>query len=307
MNLSVRQLTTFREVMRAGSISQAARALGRTQPAVSAMVAALERELGFALFLRAQGKLTPTPEARFFLEETEDILGRLDQAKQTLSGISKLEAGHLRIACLPAASGMFLPGALTGFLAGRPDVRVSLVMRTSRVVEDLIASQQFDLGFAEAPARRASIRQSAFDIDCVCVLPADDALAARAEITPADLDGADLAMLYSEHPISVATRAAFGAAGCGFRPRFELQTFLPGLPLVAAGLCYMICDPVTAHGHLAQVAGLAMRPFHPRVATRLAILEPAHRPQSRLAAAFRDHLATEVAAMRDGLAARLAR
>ena len=191
MNLSIRQLTTFREVMRAGSISQAARALGRTQPAVSAMIAALERELGFALFLRAQGKLTPTPEARFFLEETEEILGRLDQARQTLAGISKLESGHLRVACHPAASGVFLPGALTGFLAGRPDVRVSLMMRTSRVVEDLIASQQFDLGVAEAPAPRASIRQTDFDLDCVCVLAAGHPLADRAAIAPADLDGAE--------------------------------------------------------------------------------------------------------------------
>lgn len=304
MNLSVRQLSTFREVMRTGSISQAARALHRTQPAVSAMVAALERELGFALFLRAQGRLTPTPEAHFVLEEAEAVLDRLDRTRQTLSGISRLEAGHLRIACMPAASGMFLPTVLNGFLATRPDVRVSLMMRTSRVVEDLIASQQLDLGFAEAPAPRASIRQTDFDLDCVCVLPAGDPLAARAEITPADLDGADLAMLYSEHPISVRTREVFATAGCGFRHRFELQTFLPGLRFVAAGLCHMICDPVTAHGHLSQGGDLVMRPFRPRIVTRLAILEPAHRPQSRLAAAFRDHLATEVEAMRQGLAAR---
>ena len=35
MNISLRQITTFREVMRSGSISQAARTVMRTQPAVS--------------------------------------------------------------------------------------------------------------------------------------------------------------------------------------------------------------------------------------------------------------------------------
>ncbi|MFU1479713.1 helix-turn-helix domain-containing protein [Roseovarius sp. C7] len=41
VNLSFRQLQTFREVMRANSLSEAARSLGRTQPAVSAMIASL--------------------------------------------------------------------------------------------------------------------------------------------------------------------------------------------------------------------------------------------------------------------------
>ena len=50
MNLSFRQLQTFVQVMRTGSVSEAGRALGRTQPAVSAMIAGLEREVGFQLF-----------------------------------------------------------------------------------------------------------------------------------------------------------------------------------------------------------------------------------------------------------------
>ena len=54
MNLSLRQLSTFREVMRSGSISQAARTVGRTQPAVSTMVQTLEDQLGFALFVRTR-------------------------------------------------------------------------------------------------------------------------------------------------------------------------------------------------------------------------------------------------------------
>ncbi|HCH25182.1 MAG TPA: LysR family transcriptional regulator, partial [Oceanospirillaceae bacterium] len=38
MNFSIRQLQAFREVMRTGSISEAARALNRTQPAVSSLI-----------------------------------------------------------------------------------------------------------------------------------------------------------------------------------------------------------------------------------------------------------------------------
>ena len=72
-----RQLATFREVMRSGSISEAARTLGRTQPAVSSTIAGLETELELKLFVREQGRLVPTPEAEFFLEEAEAISRRV--------------------------------------------------------------------------------------------------------------------------------------------------------------------------------------------------------------------------------------
>ncbi len=300
MNLSFRQLVTFREVMRTGSISQAARALGRTQPAVSAMIAGLEDELGFRLFEREQGKLRPRPEARFFAEECDEILSRLEQTKRTLSGISKLEAGQLRIACHPAASGVFLPGVLTGFLADKPEIRVSLMMRSSVLIEDLIASQQFDVGFAETPAPRPSIRQTDFDLECVCAIPAGDPLAERAVIAPADLDGRNLAVLFAEHPVYAQTVKAFEEAGCGFAEKFELQTFMPGMRFVAAGLCYMICDMISAHSHIAtreRDAPVVFRPFRPRIGSRVSILTPAHRPASQLAEAFCSALHARIDAM----------
>lgn len=307
MNLSFRQLHTFREVIRSGSISGAARTLGRTQPAVSSMIAGLEDELGFALFLREHGKLTPTPEARFFLEECEEILDRLDQTKRTLGGIGNLSAGRLRIACHPAASGFFMPMVLTDFLRDKPGIEVSLMMRSSTVIEDLIASQQFDVGFAEAPIPRASIKQQDFDMECVCALPAGDPLAARDAITARDLDGGALATLFAEHTTYGQTCRAFEATDCTFQRRFELQTFLPGLRFVEAGLCSMICDMITAHTHLkSNSAGtIRFRRFAPAITSKVSILTPAHSPQSVIAAAFCAHLAGHVAALQADMQAGL--
>lgn len=289
MNLSFQQLATFREVMRSNSISQAARTIGRTQPAVSALIANLEAELGFALFVRKHSRLTPTPEAHFFLEECEDILSRLDQTKRTLSGISRLEDGKLRIACHPAASGFFMPSVLTTFLADKPKVDVTLKMRSSKVIEDLIASQQFDIGFAETPAPRESVKQIDFTMEGVCAVASSDPLADAEVITPQDLDRANLAMLFSEHSSYQKTAQIFSDAGCNFHRKFELQTFLPGLPLVGAGLCYMICDTFTAHSHLSHLnspANVSFRPFAPTFRTEVSILTPAHSPQSIIADAF---------------------
>jgi DNA-binding transcriptional LysR family regulator len=304
MNLSIQQMTTFREVMRSGSISQAARSVGRTQPAVSTMVANLEVELGFRLFEREHGKLTPTPEARFFLEECEDILARLDRTKQTLSRIRSLETGKLRIACHPAASGLFVPRLLTRFLRDRSEVEVALIMRSSGVIADLIASQQFDIGFAETPVRRTSINQTDFDLECVCIVPSDDPLALASEITPDDLDGKPMAVLFDEHSTATQTEDAFRSAGRRFNKRLELRTFLPGLQFVSAGLCYMVCDMVTAYSYVWQrttTGNLAIKRFRPRVSNSVSILTPGYVTQALLSQEFSSHLSEAIGTMQDDI------
>lgn len=302
MNLSLRQLTTFREVMRSGSISQAARSIGRTQPAVSTMIRTLEDHLGFALFVRKEGKLTPTPEAHFFLEECEDILSRVERTERTLSRISTLQSGTLKIACHPAASSVFLPRLLTRFLRDKNDLKLSLIMRSSDVIEDLIASQQYDVGFAETPTPRASIAQTDYNLECVCVLRADDPLARMPVITPENLDGRPMAVLFDGHSTALQTDAAFRSAGCRFNKRLELRTFRPGLQFVAAGTCVMVCDMITAYSHLVQVPSekvLAIRRFRPRVSNSISILTPGYTTGSLTARRFIEELQTAVTRMQE--------
>jgi len=302
MNLSLRQFATFREVMRSGSISQAARSVGRTQPAVSTMIRTLEDQLGFALFVRMQGKLTPTPEAHFFLEECEDILKRVERTERTLRRIKTLQAGKLKIACHPAASSVFVPRLLTNFLVDKKDLKLALIMRSSDVIEDLIASQQYDVGFAETPTPRASIAQIEYDLECVCVVPSDDPLARIPVITPDELDGRPMAVLFEEHSTAVQTEAAFRSAGCRFNKRLELRTFRPGLQFVAAGTCVMVCDMITAYSHLLQTPreqGVAIRRFRPRVSNSVSILTPGYATQSIAARAFIENLQIAVAQMQE--------
>jgi len=289
VNLSLLQLRTFREVMRAGSISEASRALGRTQPAVSSMIGGLEGELGFLLFERERGRLVARPEARFLLEEAEAVLDRLAQTSRAMAEIGRLEKGRLRVACHPAASAGFLPAIVAALLRDRPKVDLALMMRSSAVVDDLVASQEYDLGLAERPALRDSVRQTPFDLECRLALPADHPLAARDISTPRDLDGVPMATLFDGHSSFDATREAFAAAGARLRRRFVLRTFLPALHLVGAGLCACLCDPITAEG--CREAGVVFRRFRPRIGAPVAILMPKHRAASLLANELRDRLA----------------
>ncbi len=300
MNLSFRQLQTFVQVMRTGSVSEAGRALGRTQPAVSAMIAGLEREVGFQLFERERGRLVPKPEAHYFLEEAEFLLERLTRSTRTLQDIGNLEKGKLRIACNPAASSFFMPRVLANFLRDKPDIEASLMMRSSPVVTDWIASQQYDIGFAETPEPRRTIISEVFALPGVCAVPKDDPLARKKVITPADLDGKPMAMLFDDHSISEQTRKAFDEAGARLNKRFELRTFLPALQLVSEGLCYTICEGLSAISHQESFGdqnSLVFRPFKPECFLNMSLLTPANRPLSLLVESFAEVLRAEIKAL----------
>src|SRR3569832_1199006 len=66
MQIAPRLLEAFRSVLDSGSITQAAATLGLTQPAVSAQIARLESDVGFALFVRSGNRVRPTTETNTF-------------------------------------------------------------------------------------------------------------------------------------------------------------------------------------------------------------------------------------------------
>jgi DNA-binding transcriptional LysR family regulator len=304
VNISLRQLLTFREVMRAGTLAEAARSVNRTQPAVGSAIAKLEEELGFDLFQRERGRLVPKPEAHYFLEETEQVLARLSQSTRTMQEIGNLERGVLKVACNPASSAFFMPKAVARFLKGRPEVRVSLMMRSSAIIEEWIASQQYDIGVAEMPAPRRALKVTAFNIPCVCAVPAGTELAAKSVITARDLDSQPMAALFSEHDTWLKTTEAFAQAGARFNQRFELQTFLPALQLVDEGLCACVCDPLSATSHSMyqkRAPRVVFRRFAPTLLYSIAVLTPAYRPASLVAERFRNFVVAELEKIRDQL------
>ncbi len=55
-----------------------------------------------------------------------------------------------------------------------------------------------------------------------------------------------MAMLFGDHPVTIATQEAFARCETTLNRRFVLRTFLPSLQLVGAGLCGAVFDRITA-------------------------------------------------------------
>ena len=298
-NISIRQIQTFVEVMRVGSISEAARRIGRTQPAVSSTISSLEQEIGFALFERERKRLVPRPEAYYFLEEAQIVIDRLDKANRTIQEVGNLRRGNLRIACNPTASTFFIPNALAVFLADKPKVQVSLMTRSSSVVTDWVASQQYDIGLGETSEERITINAKRISLQCLCAIPEKSKLASKSVVTPKDLANLPLAVIHQKNVLGAKIYRAFADADVALNHRFEVESVLPALRLVSEGMCCLICDSFSALSHQRQYkenSGIVFRPFEPVIHLDLSLMSPASRPMSQLADDFLTFLSQELEA-----------
>lgn len=79
--LNLDQVRTFLSAYRTGSLSQAGRELGVSQPTVTAHIAALERDLGYALFERTPSGVTPNARAVSLASNIAPHMDRLEQER----------------------------------------------------------------------------------------------------------------------------------------------------------------------------------------------------------------------------------
>ncbi len=78
-NMEIRVLRYFITIMQVGNITQAARQLHISQPALSRQIMDLEEEIGNPLFIRGHRQLHPTQAAYYLYQQAEEIIGLTDK------------------------------------------------------------------------------------------------------------------------------------------------------------------------------------------------------------------------------------
>ena len=127
---------SFLGVLREGSLSGAARALGVTQPTVGRHVAALEKSLGLALFTRSPAGLIPTEAAiglRTYAEAMASTAAALERAAASQgAGVH----GVVRVTASDVIGAEVLPPIIADLRERHPDLKVEMAL-TNRV-QDLL-------------------------------------------------------------------------------------------------------------------------------------------------------------------------
>lgn len=283
-------LDLFRAVLRHGSMSRAAAALGVGQPHVSRAMAQLEADIGFALFVRGHGAALPTPEGDAFAREVERTYAGLDQLQLAARRIRELGVGRLRVACQPSLASRLVPRAIGRLVGECPGAQVALLVPSPDTIWACAASGQCDIGLGRPRSGHAGVESETFlSSDAVCALPRRHRLAGKRVICVEDLAGERL-IAGPPGDFQQDIEAALASAGIVADFTLTAQYTAARCGLVAEGLGLTIVDPLPAR---ALGLPIVLRPFVPALRVETVLIRPSRRPMGLLAERFVRHLADE--------------
>lgn len=279
--MTLRQLETIYAIMRAGSITAAARSLHVTQPAVSAVLKHTEQQLKMKLFERIGGRLHPTPEVLSLLPDLEEIFGRIDTVSRTIHELREGRTGRLVLATSPTLVNAFLPQAIAALRKATPQLNVIVHSLPTPMAISRVSRREADMGIVYAPVDDAALdAEDLMTTEMACVVPAAHPLAAKKEIHIRDVA--------KESLISTGPRTRLGALveeACkreGEEPPrigIEASSSLAACMMVSYGAGIGLVDrSIELSG---QFRSLAFRPFRPRVEVNIQLIFPRDRPRSR--------------------------
>jgi DNA-binding transcriptional LysR family regulator len=150
LEMTFAQLRSFATVARLGSVSRAAEALGVSEPAVSAAVAALRRDLGDALFVRGPGGLALTPGGERLAARAAEILGLEDRVRREVRE-ARGERGLLRLAVSPTVAEYVSAPLLDAFTRRRPTLEVAQEVAAADAFAALLGDRRADVALGPAP------------------------------------------------------------------------------------------------------------------------------------------------------------
>ena len=121
-----KDLTKFLAVAETGAILSAADKLGITQPALSRVVARLERQFGGRLFDRMSTGVRLTPLGAVVADLARHILYEIEVAEEKINATLSGRTGSLRVTAGPVWMGAVLPEIIARFHETCPGVEVKL-------------------------------------------------------------------------------------------------------------------------------------------------------------------------------------
>jgi len=138
----IEDLRAFVAVIEHGSLTRAARHLGRSLQSVSRSLAAVERAVGIELVRRTTRRLSPTEAGLAFHRRVGGALGELEAAQSEAASGRSEPAGLLRVTGPPATALIYVVPAFAAFLAAHPKVSAELEL-SDRYVD--LVEEGFDL------------------------------------------------------------------------------------------------------------------------------------------------------------------
>ncbi len=304
--MNYRHLEIFFSVMTCGTVTEAARQLGVSQPSVTTTLKQAERSLGVTLFHRRGGRLVPTAEARALFDEAQRAHDALAAFELLANRLRQGQGGQLRIAAIPTLSLQLLPNAIAHFAARDDHYAYSV---TTANTEDILARLDarpgaYHLGFTIGRVEETHVVGEVLaETELLAVVPDDFPARPGQALQPEELQDTPYIAAFDGTALALACNGVFVDAGVTPNVVAHIHTHHLAGRLVQRGLGYTLIDAVTVYA-LAhdrddpgfRVHRLASRPTMPFMA-----IVPSQRDTHTAAQPFIECLAEELSKMEQSL------
>lgn len=267
------------------AITQASRALGLTQPALSRRLQQLEEEMGALLLERSKKGVALTAAGRLVVDEARFLVQRYDRLRLTVRAQESLDAGLVRLGGGATAVSFLVPPTIAEFAKQHPGVRFEVREQGSRDVEADVQSERLELGIVTLPTHSREFEVRPLRRDRVVLIASPDhPLARRKRVEVRDLAGLGLVGFDSESAIRKLIDSALGKAGVEMKVQMELRSIAAILEMVTHTPMLAFVSQLGVTGRdvgvrVIQVRGLSIH-------RRLAVVSKLGRPLSPAARAF---------------------
>ncbi len=151
MNYTLRQLRVFVAVAQHGSFSQAGRAIGLSQSAVSHSIKELETEMGIRLLDLTTREVLLTDAGQQLATRLERLLEELNTTLLDARSFGQQRSGTVRVAASQTISAHLMPQCLAASQLNYPEIKVMLRDRPQQWVVQSVRNAEVDFGIVVGP------------------------------------------------------------------------------------------------------------------------------------------------------------
>jgi molybdate transport repressor ModE-like protein len=255
MRFDLTDLSLFRHVVEAGSITHGAERAHLALAAASTRIRNMEQALGAPLLVRARHGITVTQAGRTLLTHARTMLAQAERLREDLGAYAGGLAGQVRVLSNTNALTEFLPEALSAFLAAHPNVSIDLEERLSDEIVGLIAEGVGDIGVVAGTVDAGRLTTYPFRSDrFVLVVARDHPLAKKARIGFAEVLDQDFVGLDRASAIQRFLGSKASNIGRPLKLRVQLRSFDAVCRLVECNVGVGIVPETTARRAMKSMA-----------------------------------------------------
>lgn len=223
IQLEIKHLQYFMEVIRTGNFTSAAENLFITQPALSRTIKSLEDELSTQLFIRTRKKLVLTDAGHVLKKHALKIEKQLQELEEELDKMLMLKKRHIRIGLPTVTNSTFFSKLLASFHQEYPEVTFQLDEDGSKTIEEKIVDGLLDFVIVVLPDKNESFDYYMFiDEKLKLVIPSSHRLTGKQEVSLQELKKENFIMFNRDFELRNLVISACREAG--FQPIIISET-----------------------------------------------------------------------------------